>query len=250
MPQYKDLDVLDSITAESEQQHTDGVARQAVQQRPHHRHPHCPTPTGARRETSRSTPNRDSGAPQGRLDSFDCLARPLVDTQQLAGRDILHQRSYLDFKLRLADHLLGDHGDRVALANSVEARYPYLDLGVIECARALSPDLALHRFQEKYVLKRLAESYLPAEIVHREKFAFHANTSPDLVRADRSWIDRYLSPDRIRREGYFNPETVWELRHRYADREFKLDLLYEDDVLMVVITFGIFLETFEMPHLS
>jgi asparagine synthase (glutamine-hydrolysing) len=185
-----------------------------------------------------------------RHDSFDCLAQPLVDTGQLTGRHILHQRSYLDFKLRLADHLLGDHGDRVALANSVETRYPYLDLGVIDCARALPPDLALHEFEEKYVLKKMAENYLPIEIVQREKFAFHANVSAELIQLDRSWIDQYLSDRRIRREGYFNPEYIQELRAKYADREFDLDLLFEDDLLMVVITHGMFLETFNMPSLS
>lgn len=185
-----------------------------------------------------------------RLDSFDCLAQPLVDTTQLAGRHIMHQRSYLDFKLRLADHLLGDHGDRVALANSVEARYPYLDRNVIDEARAMSPDLMLHGFEEKYALKHLAAGYLPAEIVGREKFAFNANASPELIRLNESWVDHYLSPSRIRKNGYFDPGFVAELRHKYADREVGLDLLYEDDLLMTVITHGIFLEAFDMPDLS
>jgi asparagine synthase (glutamine-hydrolysing) len=183
------------------------------------------------------------------LEAFSCLAQPLVDPARLVGRHILHQRSYLDFKLRLADHLLGDHGDRVALANSVETRYPFLDLGVIECAQGMPPDLALRDFEEKYVVKRLADGYLPTEIVNREKFAFQAQTSPDLLRQGGKLIDRYLNPDRIRREGYFNPQTVQALRHRYSDDDFGLDLLVEDDLLMVVITFGIFLETFDLPNL-
>ncbi|MFF2073336.1 asparagine synthase (glutamine-hydrolyzing) [Kitasatospora sp. NPDC058162] len=187
---------------------------------------------------------------RSRLPDFDCLARPLVDLDQLRGRHVLHQRSYLDFKLRLADHLLGDHGDRVAMANSVEARYPFLDRDVIDCARALHPDLVLHGFQEKYPLKRIAERYVPSEIVNREKFAFHANPSADLLRADRSWIDDYLAPARIRREGYFDPAAVRELRARYAGREVGLNTLFEDDLLMVVVTHGIFLETFDLPALS
>ncbi len=184
------------------------------------------------------------------LDSFSCLNEPLVDHGQLVGRHILHQRSYLDFKLRLADHLLGDHGDRVALANSVETRYPYLDLDVIECAKAIPPDLSLHNFEEKYVLKRLADGYLPDEIVNREKFAFRASTSPDLLRRAGDWIDGYLNPDRIRQEGYFNHQVVQQLRRRYADNDFDLNLLVEDDLLMIVVTHGIFLEVFDLPNLS
>jgi len=38
---------------------------------------------------------------------------------------------YLDFKLRLAGHLIADHGDRMAMANSIEARYPFLDINLV-----------------------------------------------------------------------------------------------------------------------
>jgi asparagine synthase (glutamine-hydrolysing) len=185
-----------------------------------------------------------------RLESFDCLAQPLVDSAKLAGRHIVHQRSYLDFKLRLADHLLGDHGDRMALANSVEARYPFLDPDVIDCVRAMPPELALYDFEEKFILKRVADSYLPEEIVAREKFAFQANPSTDLLRLNGSWVDSYLSRQRIRREGYFDPDAVQQLKERYSDDEYSLDLIAEDDLLMTVITHGIFLETFGLPHLS
>jgi asparagine synthase (glutamine-hydrolysing) len=184
-------------------------------------------------------------------DSFSCLAQPLVDTTKMAGRYIQHQRSYLDFKLRLADHLLGDHGDRMALANSIEARYPYLDLNVIGCARTIPPDLVLHDFEEKYIVKQVAQRYVPQEILQREKFAFHSSPSSDLIRLGRpATIDRYLDPRRIQREGYFSPAAVQALRDKYAGQDVDVNLLFEDDLLMVVITHGIFLETFNMPNLS
>jgi len=68
------------------------------------------------------------------LDDFSSEQLALVDVTKMSGRHPLHKRSYADFKLRLADHLLSDHGDRVSLANSVEARYPFLDKEVIEFA--------------------------------------------------------------------------------------------------------------------
>ncbi len=186
----------------------------------------------------------------GELDSFDCLARPLADPARLAGRHILHQRSYLDFKLRLPDHLLGDHGDRMAMANSVEVRYPFLDLDVVERARTMPPDMVLYDFEEKYPVKRVADGYLPSEIVEREKFAFHAHTGPDLLRQAEDWADALLDPGRIRRQGYFDPEAVGQLRRRWLDEESRLDLLVEDDLLLLVLTFGIFLESFDLPDLT
>jgi asparagine synthase (glutamine-hydrolysing) len=66
---------------------------------------------------------------------------------------------------------------------------------------------------------------------------------------DRSWIATYLSLRRIRREGYFDPDAVQSLHDRYRGSETTVDLLFEDDLLMVVITHGLFLELFDLPSL-
>jgi asparagine synthase (glutamine-hydrolysing) len=187
---------------------------------------------------------------EAELGPFDYVEHLALDHDRLKDRHILHQRSYLDFKLRLPDHLLGDHGDRMALANSVEARYPFLDPQVIECARAMPPELKLRGFDEKYAVKRIAEHHVPARIVEREKFAFQAHASPDLLGLDAPWLHDLLSSARIAREGYFDPGEVGRLRDRYLDGSTELELIAEDDLLMVVITFGILLETFDLPHLG
>src|SRR5207249_2906461 len=119
-----------------------------------------------------------------------------------------HQRSYLDFKLRLSDHLLADHGDRMAMANSVEMRFPFLDITVIDFVRTLPPELKVNGFVEKYILKRTAMSILPTEIVRREKFAFVAPGSHALLRRRVEWIEDLLSPARLAREGYFDSAQV------------------------------------------
>ncbi|GAB3930492.1 asparagine synthase (glutamine-hydrolyzing) [Kribbella albertanoniae] len=182
------------------------------------------------------------------LADFDCLVQPLVDHDRLRGRHIFHQRSYLDFKLRLADHLLSDEGDRMAMAHSVETRFPFLDPHVIDRARAIPPDLMLRNSTAKYPLRRIADRYLPPSIVGRRKFSFQSFTGRELVRLDKSWVSSYLSPRRIEREGFFDPGTVATLRAKYADREFSLaDVFAEDDLLTTVVTHGIFLECFQLP---
>jgi asparagine synthase (glutamine-hydrolysing) len=188
-----------------------------------------------------------------RFAEVDCLREPPVDLAQLAGRHRFHQRSYLDFKLRLADHLLADHGDRVAYAHSVEVRYPFLDVRVIEAAKRIPPALMVKDGEEKYVLRRLAERYLPPAILERRKFSFVAPGSPHLLRhgiEGDGEVSDLLSPERIRRQGYFNPETVERLKRRAGADGFEINQTYEDDLLMVVLTFGIFLEEFGLPDLQ
>jgi asparagine synthase (glutamine-hydrolysing) len=181
------------------------------------------------------------------IDEFECPGFELVNKDRLKGRHFVHQRSYLDFKLRLSDHLISDHGDRMALANSVEARYPFLDIDVINCAVGMPPDLKLNQYTEKYILRKVSEGLVPPEIITREKFGFHAPGSPRLLRQQIEWIDDLLSYNRIRRQGYFNPDAVERLKLQYMQDGFRLNLPFEDDLLTIVLTFGIFLEVFDLP---
>jgi asparagine synthase (glutamine-hydrolysing) len=185
-----------------------------------------------------------------RFDDFECLNHALVCKQRIKGRDFIHQRSYLDFKLRLSDHLLSEHGDRMNLANSVEGRYPFLDIEVVEFARKIPPDLKLNRFTEKYVLKRIAERWVPPEIIRREKFGFRAPGSPYLLQQNIEWINDLLSYDRIRRQGYFNPDTVENLKRTYRQPGFTLQPHTEVDLLMIVLSFGLFLDLFKLASLN
>lgn len=184
------------------------------------------------------------------LDEFDCLNFPVVNKARLAGRHPVHQRSYLDFRLRLSDHLISDHGDRMALAHSVEGRYPFLDVDLVEFSTLVPPDLKLNQFTEKYILRRVAEGLVPPGIIEREKYGFHAPGSPYLLKQGVEWVHDLLSYERIRRQGYFNPEVVEALKARYTEDGFKLNLPFEDDLLMIVLTFGIFLDVFGLPDLN
>lgn len=180
---------------------------------------------------------------------FDFSNFGIIQAEKLEGLHILHKRSYLDLKLRLADHLLADPGDRMLLAHSVEGRYPYLDIDVLKLVTEMPPDLKLHRFQEKYILRKVGEKYLPPAIVEREKFPFAGPGSPQLIRMNLEWVNDLLSPETIARQGYFNPNEVGRLRERYSDPTFVLSIPHELDALMVVLTFGIFLNLFEMPNI-
>ena len=184
------------------------------------------------------------------LSEFDCLKFPLVNKDQLRGRHFIHQRSYLDFKLRLSDHLISDHGDRMSLANSVEGRYPFLDLDLVEFSKNIPPELKLNDYSEKYILKRVAQDLIPPQIINREKFGFHAPGSPYLLQQNIEWINDMLSYERIERQGYFNPKVIEKLKAQYSQEGFKLNLPFEDDLLVVVLTFGIFLDVFGLPSLN
>ncbi|HEY8919096.1 MAG TPA: asparagine synthase C-terminal domain-containing protein, partial [Chitinophaga sp.] len=178
---------------------------------------------------------------------FDCLEHLGIDKRKLEGRHAFHKRSYLDMKLRLSDHLVADHGDRVAYANSIEGRYPFLDVNLANFVKTIPPEIKLKNLVEKYILKEVAKKYLPEEIYARQKQGFVAPGSPHLLRNNIEWINDMLSYDRIKRQGYFNPDTIERLKKIYRKDDFKLNLPFDSDLLIVVLTFNIFLDVFDMP---
>jgi len=184
------------------------------------------------------------------LDSFDCFNFRIIDQDRIAGRHPVHKRSYLDFKLRLAGHLIADHGDRMAMANSVEARYPFLDINLVEFCREIPADFKLNGFHEKWILKKAAEGLVPREIIEREKFPFVGPGTPTLLRQKSEWVEDLLSYETIKAQGYFNPETVELLKRKYSNPGASINQTLEDDLLMVVLTFGVLLDTFQLPALN
>jgi asparagine synthase (glutamine-hydrolysing) len=191
-----------------------------------------------------------SDAANESFDEFDCLNFEVVNKDRLRGRHFIHQRSYIDFKLRLSDHLLSDHGDRMALGNSVEGRYPFLDVELVEFAKTIPPGLKLNDFVEKYILRKIAEGLVPDEILNREKFGFRAPGSPYFLRQNVEWINDMISTARIKRQGYFNPATVERLRAEYSREGFKLHPHLESDLLLIVLTFNTLLDLFDLPDLN
>ncbi|MGC0208549.1 asparagine synthase (glutamine-hydrolyzing) [Streptomyces levis] len=185
-----------------------------------------------------------------RQGEIDCLGHPLVDRERLTGLHDLHRRSYLDLKLRLADHLLGDHGDRMVFAHSVESRHPFLDRELVEFLATVPPELKLKGLEEKYLLKQVAREWIPRRIVDREKFGFTAPGSPHLIRQDDPAIEALLSRERIEADGYFDPDQVERLVREYATPGFRINVPFETDLLMTVLTFNLLLDLYDLPAYS
>jgi len=180
----------------------------------------------------------------------DSLNQFVINKDRVIDIDPIHRRSYIDFKLRLSDHLLGDHGDRMVLANSVEGRYPFLDKDFVAFVKTMPPSLKLKELNEKYILKKMAVGLLPKEIINREKFGFTAPGSPYLLHQNDEYINEMLSIDQIKKQGYFDPAQIAVLKTRYMHPDFKFNTPYESDLLMTVLTFNIFLDKFDLPNYS
>jgi asparagine synthase (glutamine-hydrolysing) len=185
-----------------------------------------------------------SDAVNAGFDDINCLNHFVINKDRLMNRDVMNKRAYIDYKIRLVDHLVSDHGDRMAMANSVEVRYPFLDKDLVEFSTRLPTSLKLNDFTEKYILRKMAAAFLPKAVMEREKFHFIAPGSPYLLQKNIPYVNDMLSYDRIKRQGYFNPDSVERLRKVYSEPGFTINAPYESDLLIIVLTFGILLDVF------
>ncbi len=85
--------------------------------------------------------------------------------------DYLEHLLHVDRNLWLPDDLLCKV-DRASMAHALEARVPYLDHRFVTHCCGLPSALKVQGKNCKYLLKRMAERYLPAAIVHRNKQGF------------------------------------------------------------------------------
>ncbi len=86
----------------------------------------------------------------------------------------LAQDQHLEIVTLLSGYLLSSQGDRMLMANSVEGRFPFLDLELARLADSLPPAYKLRVLDEKHVLKRVGADLLPREILERKKQPYRA----------------------------------------------------------------------------
>ena len=148
----------------------------------------------------------------GDHDPYDDLNLPVEKMRRWAP---LNRSLYMGYKVMLAGLLMISKGDRVSMHSSVEARYPFLDDDVIDFCASLDPSYKLNGFKEKWILRQVAARTLPKKIANRPKTMFRAGLSKTFLGPDRpAWVDQLLSPESLRKTGFFRPETIAAERAR------------------------------------
>jgi len=123
----------------------------------------------------------------------------------------LDRAQYVWIKTMLEGQILTWGGDRVDMANAMEARPPFLDHHLAEYAERLPPSMRIHGRTEKYVLREAMKGLLPETLYRREKFAFMAppaHTDPKKRHALQTLAAQYLSPGAIEEAGLLDAAGV------------------------------------------
>ena len=130
--------------------------------------------------------------------------------------DSFCQAQYLETKYLLPGYILSSQGDRMAMAHSVEGRFPFLDYRVVEFASRLPASLKMKVLNEKYLLKRCADGLIPSAVAKRHKQPYRAPEACSFLQPSaREYMDELLSPEQIRRDGIFDARAVEMLMAKF-----------------------------------
>lgn len=127
-----------------------------------------------------------------------------------AADDPLDRMLYADYMTRLPEHSLM-LVDRMAMANGLEARSPYLDHELVEFMATVPGHLKIRGRQLKYIFRQLAAGYLPPEIVCRPKQGFMFPVAYWLRDTLYAFIQHVLLESHFVQEGLFREASVVQL---------------------------------------
>jgi asparagine synthase (glutamine-hydrolysing) len=145
----------------------------------------------------------------GRTSAFDPIDLVRARFAETEGADELARLQDVDFGIYVVDDLLVKT-DRASMAHSLEARMPYLDTVVTNIA------LALPTRRKVRLLRKAAAPLLPREIAKRRKHGLSIPAAAWLRGELEPFARETLSPETLKRQGYFRSDVVQRLLDEHA----------------------------------
>jgi asparagine synthase (glutamine-hydrolysing) len=153
--------------------------------------------------------------------------------QEAVAEDDLDRMLQADISTRLSEHSLM-LTDRMTMSQSLEGRSPFLDHRLAEFIATLPVDLKMRGRTLKYLLRKVAEPYLPESILKRPKQGFMFPLAYWMKGPLKPVMQRLLTDSAVLEEGIFQRAAVEKLLAEHlsdkADHHVRLWLILNVEV--------------------
>jgi asparagine synthase (glutamine-hydrolysing) len=143
----------------------------------------------------------------GKIDPLDFLLKKFEES---GTEDLLEQLLYVDMNSYLPEDLLVKM-DIATMANSLEARVPFLDHQFMEFVAGIPFQLKLKGSKTKSILKTAFKDFLPDAIFKRRKMGFGVPVSRWFRNELKDYVYEILLDSRTLNRGYFRREGIERL---------------------------------------
>ncbi len=180
--------------------------------------------------------NPDFIADTGDLEQFVSRFTSMLPNDFMSWKT-LSRAQYIENTIFMSNYLLSSQGDRMAMANSIEGRYPFLDYRVIEFACRVPVKFRMNGLEEKYILKKAAAGLVPEKLIKRPKQPYRAPISPCFFgKKSPAYVSTMLSEYAVQQNGYFDDKKVTGLIKKSRNQNGKLLSERENMALVGIIS--------------
>ncbi len=159
----------------------------------------------------------------------------------------MQKAQFIETNVFMSGYLLSSQGDRMAMGNSVEGRYPFLDHRIIEFASTLPDDFKLNGLNEKYILKYMMRGKLPEAVLKRPKQAYRAPIATALMKDKTGMVEEILSKKSLMDSGIFENDSILRLLKKMRNGVIpsEVENMSVIGILTTQLIYGLFIKGFE-----
>ncbi len=131
----------------------------------------------------------------------------------------LEKYIFYDMFSSLSENLLLSE-DKMAMAASIEARVPFLDVELVKTALSIPSKLKIKNGSLKYIHKKVCEKYLPKEIIFQRKIGFNNPVDKWLSTSLGNELNDYINSNNSISNSFLNKDAVLTMLEEHRNKKY------------------------------
>jgi len=130
----------------------------------------------------------------------------------------LDRISHIDLKYFFIDDLMVKN-DRMMMAHSVEARFPWVDRPLVEFMNRVPARLRIKRFTRRYIQKQAMKDYIPKAIYRRSNMGLEMPHALWFLKELKPIVEQYFSKRNVEKTNFLSYDAIQTMWGEHVSRK-------------------------------